>query len=64
MSDPQDYVPKPKTPLQRENEKRYPPRTRGVPIPEGQDYFSLIDKHGKIYGVFDKGRQHPYRGGK
>lgn len=38
------------------------PARRHAPIPEGQDYDSMVAKHGRPYGVFEPGREHPYRG--
>lgn len=29
---------------------------------EGTDYFSMMEKHGKPFGPFDKDRQLPYKG--
>ncbi len=43
--------------------KRYPPRVRQSGPPEGQDYFTLTEKHGRPIGVFEQhGREIPYRG--
>jgi hypothetical protein len=48
------------------SDERYPPRARGgfkaAAFPEGEDYFSMMEKHGKPIGPFDKDRQLPYKG--
>lgn len=40
-----------------------PPRVKAGPPPQGEDFYSLTAKHGRPYGVFEHGRQIPYRGG-
>ena len=38
------------------------PGRRLPPWPEGEDYFALMEKHGRPNGPFDKERKLPYRG--
>jgi hypothetical protein len=52
-----DYHPKE---IQRENEQRFPPRSRPSRLPEGQDFESLTAKYGRPIGPFEKGRSHLY----
>jgi hypothetical protein len=59
MSDAHDYHPK-RAP--REDDERYPPKQRGPKTELGQDYFTMLEKHGRPYGPFDKERVLPYRG--
>ena len=47
-------------PIQDANDKRWPPRRRDGPIPPGQSYVELFEKHGRPHGAFDKERQLPY----
>jgi hypothetical protein len=39
------------------------PIRRHEPWAEGQDYFSMVEKHGRPNGPFDKERKLPYKGG-
>lgn len=44
-------------------DERYPPQVKQPGPPEGQDYFTLTEKHGKPIGAFEQdGRKVPYRG--
>ncbi len=38
-----------------------PPGRRGPIWPEGQDYFSLLEKHGRPHGPFERERVHLYK---
>lgn len=40
-----------------EQDRRYPPRRRPDPIPPGQSFEELTEKHGRPFGPFDKDRQ-------
>ena len=47
----------------KKRDERYPPRVKQPGPPEGQDYFTLTEKHGRPIGVFEQhGRKVPYRG--
>jgi hypothetical protein len=47
--------------FKREDEnKRFPPRRRHAPIPPGQSYEEMLEKHGRPFGPFDKDRLLPY----
>lgn len=39
---------------------RFPPRHKWPTTKEGQDYFTLTEKHGRPNGPFDRERQLPY----
>ena len=55
-----DYIPKSRTPYRPPD--RFPPRVRQPGPPEGEDYFTLTEKHGRPIGVFEQhGRQVQYR---
>lgn len=60
MADKPDYVPKWRPRI--EDEGHFPPRRRVPPPPEGQDFFTLTAEHGRPTGVFEHGRELPYRG--
>jgi hypothetical protein len=46
-----------------EGARQYPPRNPPVRPPEGQDFASMIVKHGRPIGVFEPARKLRYRGG-
>jgi hypothetical protein len=53
-----DYRPKI---LERiEEVRRYPPRIPPARPSEGQDYYSMVAKHGRPYGAFEKERRLSY----
>lgn len=46
-----------------ERNKRYLPRSKRSGPDEGQDFFTLTERHGRPIGVFEEtGRKVPYRG--
>ncbi len=51
---------RPRIPRYEDHQPR--PGRKLPPWPEGQDYFSMLEKHGKPHGPFDPDRQLPYRG--
>ena len=53
-----DY--RPRT-IEAEDEARFPPRYRLPAWPEGQDFESMVAKHGRPIGPFEKERHHLYR---
>jgi hypothetical protein len=39
---------------------RFPPRHQSPKVEDGQDFFTLTEKHGRPFGPFDRERQLPY----
>lgn len=56
-----DYVPRKAAPSLAQD-RQFPPRFRSPKWEEGQDYFTLTEKHGRPRGPFDDGREFPYKG--
>ena len=40
--------------------ERFPPRRHDGPVPPGQSYAEMFEKHGRPFGPFDKERQLGY----
>jgi len=53
-----DYHPKA---IESGPEERFPPRYRLPAWAEGQDFDSMVAKHGRPIGPFEKDRHHNYR---
>jgi hypothetical protein len=63
MDDVPDYILRANMPVKRDN--RFPPRVRQPGPPEGEDFFTLTERHGRPIGVFETiGRHIEYRGAK
>jgi hypothetical protein len=61
MDDVPDYIVRAGIP--KKKDERYPPVVRRPGPPEGEDYFTLTERHGRPVGVFEQhGRTIPYKG--